>query len=64
MCVAVSFMCLFLKVPWVGLLSVIMAIPGHTHFLGQVLTFYHIILLLNRLLGCYPRPLEECVPKI
>ena len=28
--VAVCSLCLFLVVPWVGLLSVIMAFPGHT----------------------------------
>ena len=28
---AVSVLCLFLAVQWVGLLSVIVALPGHTH---------------------------------
>ena len=31
--VAVCIMCLFLTVPWVGLQSVIVAFPGHTHLL-------------------------------
>ena len=29
-CVAVSVLCLFLMVPWVGLQCVIVAFPGHT----------------------------------
>ena len=29
--VAVSVPCLFFAVPWVGLWSVIVTIPGHTH---------------------------------
>ena len=31
--VAVSVLCLFLAVTWVGLLSVIVPFPGHTHLL-------------------------------
>ena len=30
--VAVSVLCLFLTVSWVGLQCVIVAFPGHTHF--------------------------------
>ena len=30
---AVCVLCLFLTVQWVGLQSVIVAFPGHTHFL-------------------------------
>ena len=30
--VAVCVLCLFLRVLWVGLWSVIAALPGHTHF--------------------------------
>ena len=29
--VAVCDLCLFLTVPWVGMQSVIVAFPGHTH---------------------------------
>ena len=35
---AVCVLCLFLKMPWVGLQSEIMAFPGHTHLL-----FYRMI---------------------
>ena len=30
--VAGGFMCLYLRVPWVGLQCVILAFPDHTHF--------------------------------
>ena len=30
-CVADCIMCLFTTVPWVGMLSVILAFPGHIH---------------------------------
>ena len=30
--VVVSVMCLFLAVPWIGLLCVIVVFPGYTHF--------------------------------
>ena len=29
---AVCVLCLFLAVPWVDMQSVIVALPGHTHF--------------------------------
>ena len=29
--VAISVLCLFLAVPWVGLWFVVVAFPGHTH---------------------------------
>ena len=32
---AVSFLCLFLAVPWDGLWSVTVAFPGHTHLLSH-----------------------------
>ena len=32
--VAICILCLFLTVPWVGLGSVIVAFPDHTHFLS------------------------------
>ena len=31
--VAVSVLCLFLTVPWVGMQCVLVAFPGHTYFL-------------------------------
>ena len=33
-CVAVSILYLFLMMPWVGLQCVIVAFPGHTHFMS------------------------------
>ena len=37
--VTVSVLCLFLAVPWVGLWSVIVAFPGHTHLLFEPFSF-------------------------
>ena len=42
---AVSVLCLFLMVPWVGMWSLIVAFPGHTHMFfdychGKVMSFY------------------------
>ena len=33
--VAVGVLCLFLKVPWVGMQCAIVAFPGHTHSFGM-----------------------------
>ena len=40
--VAVSIVCLFLAVPWVGLWYVLVAFPGHTHLLTNIKDPYQI----------------------
>ena len=46
----VGILCLFLTMPWVGLQCVIVAFPGHTHFLGSkvvvLLLLIHCLVLL------------------
>ena len=44
---AVYVLCLFLMVPWIGLRSVIVAFPGHTHLWGK-----HIFLIYLFCLEC------------
>ena len=40
---AVSVLCLFLTVPWVGLQCVIVAFPGHSHLLFTVEKFGNVV---------------------
>ena len=49
--VAVCVMCLFLMVPWVGLQSVIVTFPGHTHLFVSILVLHS----LNMFLKGYPK---------
>ena len=44
---AVSVLCLFLAVPWVGLLSVVVKFTGHNHMLVYIMSEY-----LDYLLTC------------
>ena len=45
LCVAVIVLCLILSVPWVDLQYMIVAFPGHTHFLSRSEIMKHFFML-------------------
>ena len=45
---AVSVLCLFLTMPWVGLQSVIVAFPGQSYSLFCIIIFYHLFFVIVR----------------